>query len=165
MPSPGPVVKWLSEVKPEAIAGTLSTIGFTLWLTWDRFSKLRSKGLEKAYEATKETATPTALPPPAPAAVPPSMQGYESELQALRIQRVHLEAELFAVQESARALRKAHDAATFELAAQAKALYAERGANEDLRVKSAALLAEMSRLRRDGPPSLPPPAAPCRRRL
>lgn len=98
---------------------------------------------------------PPALPLPSPAtnAAP---HDYEAELHAMRIQRVHLQDELTAVQESARNLRKAHDAATFDLAAQAKALYAERSANEELRQKCAALLAEMARLRSQGPDSTPP---------
>jgi hypothetical protein len=156
MPAVNPVIEWLQS--PQNVGGAVGSVAFALWLSWDRFSKLRTKSLEKTYRATPETPSPvvTALPAPAPAALA-APHDYEAELHAMRIQRVHLQDELTAVQESARNLRKAHDAATFDLAAQAKALYLERSANEELRQKCAALLAEMARLRSQGPPSLPPP--------
>lgn len=154
-------VKWLAELSGgEAIGLLVGGMGATVWLIVKGVvAGFRKKTAAETAKVDVPVApmpvAPPALPPPSPAtnAAP---HDYEAELQALRIQRIQLEDELLAVQTSARNLRKVHDAAVFELAAMSKSLYAERAANEELRGQARALLAEMARLRRDGP-STPPP--------
>jgi len=158
------LVKWLAELSGgEAIGVLVGGMGATIWLIVKGVVRgFKKKAAEESAKADVPVAPMPATPPTAPALPLPSPAAHattrdlEGELQAMRIQRVQLEDELLAVQTSARNLRKAHDAAVFELAALSKALYAERAANEELRAKSAALLAEMGRLRSQGPASLPP---------
>ena len=153
-------LKWLGELS--GWTATFMTIGAaaaTLWgLGAAATSGFRKKRAQDLAEANKPVA-PTPLPPPSPAALPPQHH-YEAELQGMRVRALHTESELVEAQEAMRRLRRALDESAIEHSRSAKALYESRAEVETLRAKSAALLAEMARLRAQGPSTPPPPRPP-----
>jgi hypothetical protein len=150
MAAPTGLLKWLSEVKVEELAGTLGTVGGVLYIAWDRFSKLRSKNVvTAAYEASRPKSHPP--PPPTPPAREPTGQHAvdAAEHQALQARYASTEATLLETQMrigavSATLSRHIREA-TREEAALSASLIMERAENERLRKENTELRAELMR--------------------
>lgn len=151
------LIVWISEHET-AIGTAAGAIGTATTILWAKLSALRVPKSWVAEDA-KGPVAPTPLPPPSPAAMPPHHH-YEAELQAMRVRALHTESELVEAQEAMRRLRRALDESAIEHSRSAKALYESRAEVELLRAKSTALLAEMARLRVQGPSTPPPPRPP-----